>query len=875
MSGRTILATTSAFTLALQAAALALTVRVESPNGAPRLVVDGKPVRARMFWGADGGGPVPVGPAGKVETFDFTATQDSEDRGTLHFRWGQTPGDIYLDDIHIADLDAGRDALPPRDFESGAGGFAADWSFWPTDKQNTVGSVQVEPRIGSKGSAGLHVHLKAPPNGTWPDFHVYSNPKLPVLKGHHYRVSFWARAEPARELVVAVYRPGAPYTYLGGPPGKFTSQIKLAAEVGVDFVSFPINFPWPEPGQPENWTSVDAQCEKVLQANPKALLLPRFGVDPQEGWRRAHPEDVMVWEDGTSKHTAVVASPQYRQDAAARITALVTHLEEKFGDHMAGYHPCGQNTGEWFYMDSWGNLLNGYAPSDERYFRAWLKDRYQTDAGLQTAWGDRQVTLATATVPAAAARHAAPAGIFRDPAAERPILDFVEYQQQSMSDCVCAFAKAVRQATQGRKLVTFFYGYVFEFGAIGTGAGSSGHYALRRVLDCPDIDLLCSPISYFDRGLGGTAPAMTAAESVALAGKMWLNEDDTATYLSTGTCPGWQERVKTLEESNTQLVRNVAQEATRNLGTWWMDLTATGWFNDPGMWRELTRLKPLDEWFLNNSTPFRPEVAAIIDEESMKHLAAGSYRVGRAGVYEARMPLGRLGAPYGQYLQDDVATGKVHAKLNVFLSPWCLSAAQRQALLTQTSGTTNLWCYAPGYFDDDRPSLTAMRELTGFTMKQVTPDKATATPTETGRQQGLTTPFGVNSPVQPLFAAADATPEETLATYPDGSAAVAVRRANGGTSVFVGAPGFTSELLRLAARLAGVHLCPETDCNVYANGPFVALHASQDGEIALDTGQPGEVRDMLTGQVLGKGPTIALPMKLGDTRVLRTGDDGR
>ncbi|NCO96225.1 MAG: hypothetical protein GW880_33395, partial [Armatimonadetes bacterium] len=171
MSGRTILATTSAFTLALQAAALALTVRVESPNGAPRLVVDGKPVRARMFWGADGGGPVPVGPAGKVETFDFTATQDSEDRGTLHFRWGQTPGDIYLDDIHIADLDAGRDALPPRDFESGAGGFAADWSFWPTDKQNTVGSVQVEPRIGSKGSAGLHVHLKAPPNGTWPDFH--------------------------------------------------------------------------------------------------------------------------------------------------------------------------------------------------------------------------------------------------------------------------------------------------------------------------------------------------------------------------------------------------------------------------------------------------------------------------------------------------------------------------------------------------------------------------------------------------------------------------------------------------------------------------------------------------------------------------------
>jgi hypothetical protein len=77
-----------------------------------------------------------------------------------------------------------------------------------------------------------------------------------------------------------------------------------------------------------------------------------------------------------------------------------------------------------------------------------------------------------------------------------------------------------------------------------------------------------------------------------------------------------------------------------------------------------------------------------------------------------------------------------------------------------------------------------------------------------------------------LFAAADASPLETLATYPDGSAAVALRQAHGGQSLFVGAPGLTSELLRLAARKTGVHLCTQTDCNVYAIGPIVALHAA-------------------------------------------------
>ena len=179
----------------------------------------------------------------------------------------------------------------------------------------------------------------------------------------------------------------------------------------------------------------------------------------------------------------------------------------KFGDHMAGYHPCGQNTGEWFYQDTWEKLLNGYAPADTSAWRAWLRARYRTDAALQAAWHDPAATLATrrrARRPRA--RRASPNGILRDPATEKPLIDFAEFQQQAMADLVCELAHAVRQASHGRKLVVFFYGYLFEFGTIRLGPATCGHYALRRVLDCPDIDVLCSPISYFDRGIGGSAP---------------------------------------------------------------------------------------------------------------------------------------------------------------------------------------------------------------------------------------------------------------------------------------------------------------------------------------------------------------------------------
>ena len=147
-----------------------------------------------------------------------------------------------------------------------------------------------------------------------------------------------------------------------------------------------------------------------------------------------------------------------------------------------------------------------------------------------------------------------------------------------------------------------------------------------------------------------------------------------------------------------------------------------------------------------------------------------------------------------------------------------------------------------------------MRELTGLRIKKVSPASAWAEPTDAGRKLGLREAFGVRGPIRPLFAAADATAAETLATYPDGSAAVALRRTGDGWSLFVGPPGLTSELLRLAARQAGVHLVTQTDCNVYANGPYLVLHASQDGPLEIDTGLPGRVRDLLTGQTIGQGP---------------------
>jgi hypothetical protein len=844
-------------------------VRIDASSGAPRILVDGKPVRARLFWGAPGNHPVHVGSTAGPVSFEFTALEDEPAKATLHFRFGQLPGDVFLDDIRVVDIADGHDCIPTCDFEAGQASFDGSWAVWPPEPQNNVGRVRVEPGVGRDGSAGLHVSIKPPPDDKWPDFHFYHQPNLALMKGHRYRVSFWAKAQPARDLAMAFYRPGKKYVDLGGPPGVFEQQIQLASKAGVNLITFPVELPWPKPGESADWSDADAACQKVLDANSDALLLPRIDVDAPAWWLAAHPDDRTVWDDGPHEHAmAVPASAQYRHDATIGLIQLIEHLETRFGAHIAGYHPSGQNTGEFFYQDTWLHGLNGYSKCDQRAWRQWLKNQYGSDERLRAAWALPEASADAAAIPTVSARRAAPAGVLRDPVTERPLIDFARFQQEMMADCVCDLAGAVRKASQGRKLVLFFYGYVFEFGPIVNGPATSGHYALRRVLDCPDIDVLCSPISYFDRGQGGSAPAMTAAESIALAGKMWLYEDDTYTYRATGRPPGSADAVDTLEKTNQELLRNTSECAIRNFATWWMDLGATGWFNDPGMWDQMARLKALDQPMLDHPTPFRPQVAAVIDEPSMIRVAAGGQVVTSPGIAGVRRPLGRMGAPYGQYLLDDVTAGKVHAKEFVFLSAWFLDAEQRRLLLSETAGSLRVWCYAPGFQGPDGESLDTMRELTGFAFRKLQKVNAWATPTPAGEKLGLQGQFGEKKPIGPLFAVADATPDETLATYPDGSAAVAMRKCNDGISLFVGPPGLSSSLLRLSARQAGVHLFTQADCNVYANGPYLVLHGAQDGPVEIDTGNAAPVSDLLTGQSLGDGPKVSVQLDKGQTKVL-------
>lgn len=820
--------------------------RVRPTPGGPQIHVDGEPVVPRWFFGSVRGGAVAASRDWLPRSFEFTPAEDIDGRGTLHFRFGHVAGEVWLADVRVFDAETGDDVLPPGSFAT-PDAFEQTWNLWPPDEANTVGDVEVV-------DGALHVTVTDPPDGNWPDFHLHTNIALSFTADRTYICAFRVRATPERTVSPAVYHVfGGVWSPVGGPSGPFLRQVALARDAGVSFVSFGAPNCWTAPEEPPDFRALDDLCESIIAVNPDVLLVPRVSANAPSWWLERHPEARMVYENGAAGGHASVSDRRYRADAAAHLERLCRHLTERFPDHFAGIHPCGQNTGEWFYEGSWKPPLNGYDPATLSAWRDWLAARGVADA-------------ASAEIPAAEARHAAPFGLLRDPARESMLIEFNRFQQREMADMVLALAEAARRGTAGNKLVVFFYGYHYEFAALPNGAPVAGHYALERVLQSSDIDILCSPISYTDRQWPGTAPCMSPAESIRDAGIMWLNEDDTRTYLAGETRFGG---VADLQQTRDVMLRNTAQAALRGFATWWMDLPGQGWFDDPAIWEELTRLEPVDRALLQRDEPFTPQIAAIVGEDSMCHLTGGSNAVSRPLIYDARAALGRSGAPYGQYTLSQAVAGDVPARLQIYLAAWALSAEERELLqANRASGVTRVWCYAPGYLLPDRSDIGAMQELTGLSCVAATPESPTATPTDEGVKLGLSEPWGPTGPVAPLFAAV-ADPDQTLATWPDGSCALAVRRTDAGNDVFLGVPQLTPALVRALARVAGVHLFTGVDAAVWAAEPYLSVHAMADGPIRINTGRAEPVVDALTGAAVGTGPDFALTMRKGETRVLR------
>jgi len=850
-----------------------LQAEVKDYQGSPTLFVNGEPRVPLVFYGwagTRGAKVVTLGPEWQEYHLSFIAPEDNAGHAGVHFRvGGGPPGTVWLDNVQLypgeKQDESPENMLTFGDWEGTKADMEQTWVLfqrtdegadaeWGLDTDAKVsGDQSCRITIRGGGKESMHIH--------------FYQTGMTVKKGERYTYSLWAKSDLERKIDFMALHHGPPWTiYSQDSNSDYESQVELAAGAGVHIYSFGIPLPWPRPGEERDWTGVDRAIELTLRRDPEGLLLPRFGCAPPQWWLDEHPDQAMLFSDGQTK-TMSMASEPWLEGCLENVRALVRHCEEAYGDNMLGYHPCGQHTGEWFYERSWEPVLSDFSPAMNAGFRKWVRERYGTEAALRQAWSDDEVTLDSVVVPAADEQSATTMGFFRDPDTERKVIDYFEYKQLAMEQPLEAIARVIKEETGRRKLVTLFYGYIFDMHGIPMGPQTSGHLAMARMTRCPDVDILTSPISYNDRQLGGAGMFMCAVDSVRGSGKLWLNEDDTRTYL-TPEDSGYG-RVATPQGTFWVHHRNFGQLLPRRLACWYMDLGGIGWLNGADIWQNIARLRELYEQALPEPATFAPEIAVIVDEVSPYYTKC-TRDLHSPIVYQMRSQCFRLGAPIRIHLLSDLTAGKApEAKAYLFLNCFHLTPADRAAIKEACANKTAIWLYGAGFLGETANSQN-MADAVGLPVKTGQPQPGKVTPdAEAGALvEGVETAFGTDTLLDPLWTIEEAEGMQTIGRYADGSAAAALTERDGTRSAYIGALHVPAKLLRNILRGAGVHLYSDTDDVILADSDFLAVTATSAGAKTIRLPKAQKVVDALSGEPVGGGAEFTLDMQLGETRLL-------
>lgn len=640
-------------------------------------------------------------------------------------------------------------------------------------------------------------------------------------------------------------------------------EIKCAGKYGVDIVSFPVPLPWPREGEDYNFEEADRRVKSAIQTNPNVLIIPRVGLSwPPQWWCDRHPEELMLYEDG-SRGIASIHSELWRRESAKHFAELIRYLEAKYGAHIVGYHPCGQNTGEWFFDRTWEGKESGFEKPAQVAFRRFLRSKYRSDDALRASWGDPQASIDSARMPAYE-ELCSSSGCFRKLPKEQKISDFDQFRNEAMADTAEYFCRVVKENAPN-KLAIVFYGYHFELAPAPHGLQSTGHLALGRLLRSPYVDIVCSPVSYFDRGPGGGGYFMGPVDSVHLTGKLWLVEDDTRTHLGTREPTDPVVYAKDFSETAGVLKRNFAHVVTRGAGIWWMDLYGRGWYSGDEIWQLLGQLRKLYASVLLEKKRYHPEIAVVVDERSCLYLSRSGELTGRL-LALFRKEWYRIGAPVGIYLLDDLVAGRVPpARLYIFLDTFAIDKHQAEAIrrFACRKGCVLVWMYAPGIFADGNYSLENVTKLIGINLKN--------DPAASGK---IVLADGEEFDAQhdhlnPSFQVVDSEVEVLARYVSGGGVAVAAKKVAGYTSVYSGVLQLPVSLLRELARRAGVHIYCESGDIVAADGGLLSVHASRAGSVLLKLPAGSKLSESITGQKISESDTCSFEVDKGETIILR------
>ena len=645
-------------------------------------------------------------------------------------------------------------------------------------------------------------------------------------------------------------------------------SIKQFADIGVRLfeVDVPFEYIYTENGIDVSFAI--RQLEGLRAVCPDCRVVIRLHVNAPVWWINKHPEECTAFADAEAIpnrkfpmyqslldddlkniQKASLASMLWKEESI-RVTKRFVGLirESDVADSLIGIHVANGLFGEYHY---WGFMH--YCPdvgeTMAKYFRGWLKRKYESVDKLRKAYNDKAITFED-IAPAGLERYVLDRGIFRDPSTRRAISDYFACQQEVTAYDVIDHAKAVKEASDGRLITGAFYCYYLSsFGQ----AASGGHLCEDLVLNSEYVDFLCAPQTYsrINRVPGGPGISRGLVESVRLNGKLWLDERDQPTHLghidaSMTTFP----KTESVYMNRTM----VLQSFIRGAGMWFYDFGrhfCTGWWDDPDYITDNAEMKKLTDEMFEREYDDPADALIVFDTKVFLHTAPRPdddpitdtmINIFAVNAYKSGASVDLI------YLSDikkvDISKYKAVIFANCFLMDDD-TYGYIENTVKKKCGNVVFFSY-PAYLDGDRFTPERTVKLCGMDMKerfvQLVPDLKWKGGFDCGGAYSINDlhlqkknyKFGV----APMFEVSDKD-AETVAEYFDGKPAAAAKRTGGCRVWYFAVPILAPEQINALLTECGCHIYRKPGYATLCGGGVIELTAAdpETGTLALKNGK--------------------------------------
>lgn len=398
-----------------------------------------------------------------------------------------------------------------------------------------------------------------------------------------------------------------------------------------------------------DFSRIDAAIRRFRKLLPGRFCIPRIYVSAPYWWLDLHPEEMCGFavEEERTRHDGPwqgtrhesFASERWKKEMGTAFRLLIRHIADSdYADCVVGIHVANGISGEWHY----------WSPPH----------RPDTSLPMQRRYG-----------------RAIPPPEKRGP-------EFYRCLHGATVEAIDHFCRIVKEESDFMTAV--FYGYLPDVAGYWSIEGD--HRGTSELLRLKSVDIVSAPHSYVRRGLGEDGLFRSFPASIALHGKLFIDEGDDRTCFD-GSVSNGVEFVphpgapKTIEGSIQVIRREFGNMLTHSIGMWYMDLNG-GNFRHPALAGEICRLKKWGDYAMRLPRRSNAEVAvfsALEGEFSMPERGEDSCQT---RLYQTTLgELCKCGAPFDYYLIEDL-TPEITAKYKmlVYLDGLPLPSGQEQLL---------------------------------------------------------------------------------------------------------------------------------------------------------------------------------------------------